>query len=97
VQDAVEGQELMRGYLLQFREQNGAVTSEVLYFRENDAGLVDPNGRTRSPSESFSMNGRLWRMVDVHVTEDHIRIICIAEPASADEVAPYVSARRFAS
>ena len=89
---------MTRGYLLQFREPDGSMASEVLYFMGESAGLVDPNGTPLSPSETFVMNGRTWRMVDGHVTEERVRIVCTAAEAPAGSAPPadIAAARRAA-
>jgi hypothetical protein len=61
--------------------------NEVLYFRNNDAGLVDPNGVPLSTTEPFVMHGRAWRVVDVYVTEKLVRIMCAASVSSAQDLA----------
>jgi hypothetical protein len=85
----------MRRYQLQFQESDGSIGSEVLYFKGDDAGLVDPDGVPLSTTESFVMHGRTWQIADVHVTQDRIRILCVlASRRSEEDVAPYASARR---
>jgi hypothetical protein len=74
----------MRTYLLRFQEDDGSVTTDVLYRKKDDAGLVGPDGTPLSTTESFAMTGREWRIVDVHVTETVIRILCVTAASSSE-------------
>jgi hypothetical protein len=72
-------------YLLQFQDAAGRVATELLYSRDDHGGLVGPDGAPLSTSEPFLMHGRSWRMVDVHVTEELVRILCAAALPSEHE------------
>jgi hypothetical protein len=74
-------------YLLQFQDLDGHVVSELLYSRDDHGGLVDPDGTSLSTTEPFEMHGRAWRVVDVYVTEELVRILCAAALPSEQEEA----------
>jgi hypothetical protein len=83
----------MRSYLLELRERDGSVISEVLYLRGDDAGLVAPDGATLSTTETFAMYGRSWWIVDVHVQRNRVHITCVdASETGPEELAQSQSA-----
>ena len=74
-----------RKSLLTFREDNGAVLSEMLGIGEEFAELVDPDDGSVRHTGPFVMHGREWQIESVAVTGDLIRITCAAAPASVRE------------
>jgi hypothetical protein len=83
---------LVRTYLLRFQEPDGSVPTDVLYRKSDSAGLVDPDDRPLSTTEPFVMYGREWQVVDVHVTQRLIRILCVSTALSPSEAVHVPSA-----
>jgi hypothetical protein len=87
----------VRAYLLRFQEADGSVATDVLYRKSDDAGLIDPDDRPLSPTEPFVMYGREWRIVDIEVTQDLVRMLCASTDFSALDVVQVPSSDSAAS
>jgi hypothetical protein len=68
----------MNRYLLELREADGHVMSEVLYFYSDGAGPVDPDGLPLSSGRTLAMYGREWRVEETEPVKDLVRISCVA-------------------
>jgi hypothetical protein len=68
----------MNRYLFEFREADGHVTSELLYFYSDGAGPVGPDGLPLSNGRTLAMYGREWRVEGTEPAKDLIRISCVA-------------------
>jgi hypothetical protein len=75
----------MRAYLLRLQEADGTVAADVLYRNDGERGLVDPDGVSLSTTEPFVRYGREWRITDVHVTENLVRVLCVTTEMSEQD------------
>ena len=73
----------MNRYLLELREADGHVASELLYFYDDGAGPVDPDGLPLSDGRTIALYGRRWRVEAAVRDENFVRITCVAVPAGA--------------
>lgn len=83
---------VMNRYLLEFREADGHVMSEVLYFYDAGAGPVDPDGLPLSEGRNITMYGREWRIARVEKVRGVIRIVGLS--ASEDDPAENLASAR---
>ena len=82
-----------RKYWLTFREPDGQVRVEILGSADDFAELVDPIDGSVLHSEPFALHGGEWRIENVTVTEDAIRIECISTAAHVQSGQPASSSR----
>ena len=80
-------------YWLRFHEPDGQVRIEMLGSADDFADLVDPDDGSVRHAGPFVMHGGEWRIENVTVTEDMIRIECISTAAQAQFSAPASSSR----
>jgi hypothetical protein len=80
-------------YWLRFQEPDGQVRIEMLGSADHFADLVDPNDGSVLHSEPFALHGGEWRIENVTVTEDAIRIECISTAAQVQSGQPASSSR----
>ena len=80
-------------YWLRFHEPDGQVRIEMHGSADDFAELVDPNDGSVLHSEPFEMHGGEWRIENVTVTEDAIRIECISTTAHVQSGQPASSSR----
>jgi hypothetical protein len=80
-------------YWLRFHEPDGQVRIEMLGSADDFAELVDPNDGSVLHSEPFAMHGGEWRIENVTVTEDMIRVECISTAAQVQVSPPALSSR----
>ena len=82
-----------RKYWLTFHEPDGQVRIEMLGSADDFAELVDRNDGSVLHSEPFALHGGEWRIENVTVTEDMIRVECISTAAQVQFSPPASSSR----
>ena len=68
----------MNRYLLELREVDGEVSSEILYYYDDGAGPVGLDGLPLSEGVIIAVAGREWRVEAAEPARNLIRIRCVA-------------------
>lgn len=75
----------MNRYLLELREADGQLSSEILYYYDDGAGPVGFDGVPLSEGGTIAIAGRQWRVEAAEPARNLIRIRCVAVSPSRPE------------
>ena len=75
-------------FLLTCRDSPEHISFEILGSASDFAELVDPDDGSILHAGPFVMNGREWRIDGVSVTEELVRIDCVAATTDSHSIVP---------